>query len=316
MIISRTPLRISLFGGGSDLPSFYRTHHGAALSFTIDKYVNIIVNRRLDNKIIVEWSQEREVVDSVNQVKHDLVREALKFTETTGGIEVHTISDITSAGSGLGSSSAVTVGLLKALDPSLYASDLADGAVDIELKRIGKPIGIQDQWAAAHGGFNLFEFRADRSHTIAFLRLAPFCANLLLFATNLTRKADDILKQINVGIQVETLATMANMAREAAILLEKQRFDEVGRMLHTAWKMKKSLAGAITNPTIDSMYETARDAGALGGKICGAGGGGYLLLYAPPQQHQAIRTALADYQELPFNYEPKGSRIIYADVPR
>lgn len=321
MIISQTPLRISLVGGGTDLRSFYHLEDGMVLSAAIDKSVYVVVKERFDEKIYINYSV-KEIVDDVSEIKHDLVREAMKKSGLHGGVEITTLADIPSEGSGLGSSSSITVGLLNAfyhfLGTQVTSEQIAGEACEIEIDICNKPIGKQDQYAAAYGGLNTITFHQDDTVSISrlpvydgeFRRLG---SNLLLFYTNKTRRADTILTQQKKETQKnrEVLQTMKNLVPVLEGSLKKGNFDDLGRFLHENWVLKKSLVSTISNSGIDDMYDNARRAGAIGGKICGAGGGGFLLLYVPRDKQDAVRSALKQYRELPFMLDPYGSRIIF-----
>jgi D-glycero-alpha-D-manno-heptose-7-phosphate kinase len=321
MIISQTPLRISLAGGGTDLRSFYHSEEGMVVSTAIDKHVYVIVKERFDDKIYINYSH-KEIVDNVSEIKHDLVREAMKKTGVTKGVEITTLADIPSEGSGLGSSSSITIGLLNALynfsGVQITAEQLAQEACDIEINICRKPIGKQDQYIAAYGGLNRLTFHSDETVSVSKLNimnneLRKFGSNLLLFYTNKTRNANVILeKQIeNTEEKMEELKTMRDLVPEVTGIIMKSDFDKVGKILHDNWLLKKSLAGNISNQDIDNMYEKAINAGALGGKICGAGGGGFLLLYVPRDKQDAVRVELEAYREFPFMLDPMGTRIIF-----
>lgn len=321
MIIVQTPLRISFFGGGTDFPSYYMEEGGCVLSSAIDKYIFVTVKKRFDNKLRIGYTQT-EMVDCVDQVQHEIIREALSVTGVKNGIEVTTMGDIPSEGSGLGSSSTVTVGALHAL--YAYAGEivsmekLAKDACEIEIGKLGKPIGIQDQYIAAYGNLRFIEFLPDGQVRVEKMNLDPeFRRGLndcfLLFFTGINRKADTVLteQKNNIKDRMPVLREIKHMAYQAKKELENGNFDAFGSLLHQSWEVKKRLAGPISNGTIDEMYDAARQAGAVGGKITGAGGGGFLLLYAPYEKHQAIRKALSKLQELPFQLEPDGSKVIF-----
>jgi len=321
MIISQTPLRISFVGGGTDFKDFYEQEEGWIVNSAIDKYIFVIVNERFDDKIYINYSQ-KEIVDSVDEIKHDLVREAMRKTGVTKGIEITTLADIPSEGSGLGSSSSVTVGLLNALyhftgnpqPPEVLARE----ACEIEIDILKKPIGKQDQYIAAYGGLRFFKFKADGSVEAEKIYLnngmnRKLGSNLLLFYTGKTRKADNILceQKENILDRLEIMRQMKMQAVELRDYLRAGDNDKVGDVFQKAWKFKKQLASKISNGDIDAMYENALDAGATGGKICGAGGGGFLMLYCPRHKQDAVRLALKDYREFPFFLEKHGSKIIF-----
>lgn len=321
MIISQTPLRISLAGGGTDLASFYRQEEGWVISSAIDKYVFVIVKERFDDKIYINYSR-KEIVDSVDQIEHDLVREAMRKTRVDHGVEITTLADIPSTGSGLGSSSSVTVGLLNALyayqGELVTAERLAREACEIEIDILGKPIGKQDQYIAAYGGIRFFRFKPNEEVIVEKVDLENsmrrrFGANLLLFFTGKTRSADAILSEqrANTSSKMELLRGIKQQAAQIRAAIEARQFDEVGKILAQSWQLKKGLASQISNGDIDKMYAQAINAGALGGKISGAGGGGFLLLYCPREKQNQVREALKDYREFPFFLEKYGSKIIF-----
>lgn len=321
MIISQTPLRISLVGGGTDLKSFYCVEDGMVVSTAIDKYVYVIIKERFDEKIYINYSQ-KEIVNDISEIKHDLVRETMKKSGVAQGVEITTLADIPSEGSGLGSSSSITVCLLNALynfaGIQATAEQLAREACEIEIDICKKPIGKQDQYIAAYGGLNKINFYPNETVKISRLNilsdyLRRFGSNLLLFYTNKTRNANVILekqKQIIEDKRAE-LRTIRNLVPIVVEYIKKGKFDDVGRVLHENWLLKKSLVETITNQDIDNMYQRAMDTGALGGKICGAGGGGFLLLYVPRDKQDSVRSALNSYRELPFMLDSFGSKIIF-----
>ncbi len=321
MIIVQTPLRVSFFGGGTDFPSFYKSEGGCVLTSAIDKYIFITIKERFDCLLRVGYTHT-EMADSVKEIKHELIREALIKTGIQRGVEITTMGDIPSAGSGLGSSSTVTVGSLNAmysyLGEIVPADRLAQEACEIEIETLGKPIGIQDQYIAAQGGLRFLEFCADgqvRSERIDLdvnlkRRLNE---SLLLFFTGVTRKADAILdeQKRNINDRLDILRQMKRMANLAHMELKAGNIDIIGELLHESWELKKKLASQISNDTIDRMYLAARQAGAIGGKITGAGGGGFLLLYCPYDKREAVRSALGSLQELPFQLEQDGTKVIF-----
>jgi len=324
MIISRTPLRVSFAGGGSDIPAFYAHESGAVVSTAIDKYIYITVNPKFDDKIRASYSIT-EFADEPRQLKHELIREALIHLGIRGGIEITSISDIPSQGTGLGSSSTYTVGLLNALyaykGEFASAEKLASEACYIEIDRCGKPIGKQDQYAAAYGGLNYIQFNPDGNVFVDSIICKPETkrlleARLLMLYTGITRQADGILEDQCRNIVSEEekrccLSRMVGLARQMRDALQRNDLGAFGELLHENWEMKKTLAGGISNPQIDEWYETARRHGALGGKILGAGGGGFLLLYAPKSRHRAIIDSLSPLKPVKIKFEPQGSKIIY-----
>lgn len=326
MIISRTPLRISFVGGGTDLPSFYSGEPGGVVSTAINKYIYVTVNKKFDKKIRASYSIT-EIVDQADDLKHELIREALRTVDLDGGIEITSISDIPSQGTGLGSSSTYTVGLLNALYAykAQYADPerLAREACCIEIQRCGKPIGKQDQYIAAYGNIQYIRFNPDESVYIDPIICEPevkkrFYLRLLLLYTGLTRSADDILREQSLNSLTNPdaragLRKMAQLASQMRDALTRGELDGVGEVLHQGWLEKKKLASGISNLTIDNWYQSAREHGAIGGKLLGAGGGGFLLLYAPPERHDEILRALPELKHEPFRLEPQGSKIIFIE---
>lgn len=323
MIITQTPLRMSFVGGGSDLPSFYRKHGGAVVSTAIDKFVYVGVNRKFDNSIRVSYSRTEEVA-SVAEIEHQLVREALRMMSIEGGIEITSIADIPSRGTGMGSSSSFVVGLLHALHAfrHQYVSreSLGQESCELEIERCGERIGKQDQYAAAFGGFNFIEFFPDDAVSVSPIvcgreMLDELQRWLMMFYTDKTRRAGSILENQsasmeNDGEKTDTVRTMVRLAHQLREELERERLTSFGQILHENWELKKKLADGISNPDIDSWYEAAMAQGALGGKLLGAGAGGFLVFFVPPHRQNAVREALSGLRQIPFNFERSGSRII------
>lgn len=321
MIISRTPLRVSFVGGGTDLPDFVNQHGGAVVSTAIDKWIHVAVAPRFENDVRVSYSQT-EIVDTARDVKHELVREALKVTGIPQGLDIVTLADVPSRGTGLGSSSAVMVGLLTALYAyqGIYRSptELAEEAARTEIDVLGKPIGKQDHYAAAVGGFNLIEFLPGGA-----VRVEPIVAppgtleelhrSLLLFYTGRQRAAADVLAgqktAIMDGSATESLLAIKSLAYDMRDVLGAGDPAAVGDLLHRNWELKRALAPGITDGTVDGWYQAARDAGATGGKLLGAGAGGFLLLSAPADRQSTVRSALADLREVPFLFAARGTQI-------
>ncbi len=322
MIITRTPLRISFAGGGTDQASFYREYGGGAVtSAAIDRYVHILVNPKFDRSIRVAYSRT-ENVDRLADVQHPLVREAMRLTGIHEAIEIHTIADIPSEGTGLGSSSTFTVGLLNALyayrgvlkDPA----ELAQEACRIEIDILGGSAGKQDQYIAAFGGIQFFEFHPDETVRVAPIPLATrdreaLSDHLSLFYTGVTRKAEGILKQQSsrAGSNRDALVRMRDLAHEARAAIVARDFAKLGALLDEGWALKKGLAEGISSGPIDEKYRAAKGAGAWGGKITGAGGGGFLLLLHPPDASRQIAQALSPMERLPVRITPEGSRILF-----
>lgn len=326
MIITRTPLRVSFAGGGTDLRVFYSQGHGAVLSTAINKYIYITVNPKFDHKIRASYSVT-EMVESVSELKHELIREALKVVGVEGGVEITSISDVPSRGTGLGSSSSYTVGLLNALyaytGRLVNAERLAAEACRIEIEICGKPIGKQDQYIAAYGGLQFIQFNADES---VFVDPIPcdyefreqLQRNLLMLYSGVTRSADAILDEQSRnteqnGTAMSDLLKMRDLADQLKECLCSGQLDGFGEILHLGWTLKRTLAAGISNPLIDSWYEKARRYGAIGGKLLGAGGGGFLLLYAHPDRHSEICRALPELKPMVFRFAPQGSKIIFIE---
>jgi D-glycero-alpha-D-manno-heptose-7-phosphate kinase len=324
MIISRTPLRMSFVGGGSDLPVFYRKFGGAVVSTAIDRYVYLQVNKKFDDRIRVSYSRTEEA-KSVDRIKHPLVREAMKTVGLEGGVEITSVADIPARGTGLGSSSAFTVGLLHALHAYrgqfASAERLGRESCEIEIDRCGEPIGKQDQYAAAYGGFNFIRFNPDDTVSVEPIicrreTLTRLQDKILVFYTGLTRSASSVLKsqQTAMASQKKKQATMLRMVELAGTLkseLEQNNLDALGEIIHENWELKRSMTGQISNSRIDAWYAKARKAGAIGGKLLGAGSGGFLMFYAPESRHEAVTKALKDLRPVDFRFEPAGSRIIF-----
>jgi len=321
MIISRTPLRVGFAGGGTDIRDYYKTGYGAVVSSAIKKYVYVTINKRFDDDIRVSYSKT-EIVDSVDKIEHGIVREALMKAGIRSGVEITTIADIPSRGTGLGSSSAIAVGLLNAL----YAfkgyraspKKLAEEACEIEIEKLGEPIGKQDQYIAAYGGIQHIKFNADETVTLDPVLCPPKIKrdienHLMLFFTGKTRKASEVLsgQRKNTGANTETLKKMRDQAERLFHELTSLQVDKLGHALREGWELKKSLAKGISDNEIDKLYEKALAAGAVGGKITGAGGGGFLVLFVPPENHWAVRNALPGLKDIEFKIEPQGSKIIY-----
>jgi len=317
-------MRMSFVGGGSDLPAYYRQHGGAVVSTAIDKYVYVTVNPKFDQRIRVSYSKTEEVA-SVERIRHPLVRESLKMLGISGGLEITSVADIPSRGTGLGSSSSFTVGLLHALHACqgryCSADQLARECCEIELGRCGEPIGKQDQYAAAFGGFNFIEFFPDESVSVEPIlcrreTLQRLQDSLVVFYTGITRSASGILreKQRAIGAErgkQEMVHRMVALARQLKAELQNNNLDAFGQIIHENWLLKKALARDVSNSRVDRWYETARRHGAAGGKLLGAGAGGFLMFYAPPDRHAAITGALRGLRRVPMRFDAHGSRIIF-----
>ncbi len=321
MIISRTPLRISFVGGGTDLPDFADEHGGAVVSTSIDKSVHVVVAPRFEGDVRVSYSQT-EIVETARDVRHELVREALRITGLPRGLDIVTLSDVPSRGTGLGSSSAVMVGLLAAMYAyqGIFRSptELAEEAVRIEIEVLGKPIGRQDQYAVAVGGFNLIEFVRGGG-----VRVEPIITpagtierlhrSLMLFYTGRQRSADAVLDgqrtAIVEGKSTQTLQDMTRLAYEMRDALGGGDVEAVGELLHRNWELKRSLSAGIADQAVDGWCESALDAGATGAKLLGAGAGGFLLVSCPVDRQPAVRSAMAELREVPFLFAARGTHI-------
>jgi D-glycero-alpha-D-manno-heptose-7-phosphate kinase len=321
MIISQTPYRVSFAGGGTDLPAFYKREFGAVLSVTLTKYMWVTVGRRFEATTRVAYTKT-EIAETVDEIQHTLVREALKLTGLGPHMEITTIGDVP-AGTGMGSSSALTVGILNALYAYKGAvtshEKLARESCQIEIETLKKPIGRQDQYAAAYGGLNYIRFNPDDSVIVEPVpckaeTLAEIERRALLLYTNNTRDADVILKKQSEGSadKMKVLKQMRDLAdtMRHAIAGEGD-VDEFARLLHEGWELKRSLGFGISDDKINGWYNAARKAGAQGGKLLGAGGGGFMLLLAPPEKHDAIREAVGHPREIDFHVEKLGSRLIF-----
>lgn len=324
MIIGKAPLRMSFLGGGTDLPSFYRQFGGAVVSTSIDKYVFVTINKKFDDWIRLSYSIT-ENVEKVSDLKHPLARTALGLKGVDGGLEITSIADIPSGGTGLGSSSSFSVALLGVL--SAYKGEfcspdrLAEEACHIEIDLCAEPIGKQDQYAAAFGGFNLIEFHQDDSVKVTPVLckgeyMRAFEEQILCFYTGRTRQASNILKEQSERSRdsqqvINGLKVLKGLTFDFIQSLYAGDIEAMGNILHEGWMLKRGLSSGITDTEIDTYYERARMEGAYGGKLLGAGGGGFLMIQAPKDRHEAITQALSDLRavELPFSKE--GARIIF-----
>jgi D-glycero-alpha-D-manno-heptose-7-phosphate kinase len=322
MIISKTPLRVSFVGGGTDLADFSDEHGGAVVSSAIDKWIHVIVAPRFEGDLRVSYSRT-EIVPTAGEVEHELVREALRLTGLPRGLDLVTLADVPAQGTGLGSSSAVTVGVLNALyayqGVSRSPADLAEEASHIEIDVLGKPIGRQDQYATAYGGFNFIEFMPRGggikvepivcpAHTLERLH-----RSLMLFYTGRQRAASDVLsgqrQAIVEGSATAALLGMRDLAYELREALGQGDVESVGPLLNRNWELKRSLVTGLSDAQVDEWYRKARDAGASGGKLLGAGAGGFLLVMAAAEQQASVRAALSDLREVPFHFAARGTQI-------
>ena len=323
MIITKTPLRITFAGGGSDMASYYDEHPGTCISATINKYVYVLVKKRFDNKIYLKYS-DNEVVDvnKIDDIQHDFIRETLKFMNVDYGVEIINWADIPTKGTGLGSSSSFLVGLLLALHTlegrHVSKKTLADQACYIEIEKCNKPIGIQDQYAAAFGGFNHMEFSAAEHRVSGFgfcdQEIRDISENLHLFYTGITRESKDILATqtqnlISDNEVVQNMHRNVELAEELVEHLVYKDIDAIPIALRQNWELKKKFAGSISSTELDKVYDVATTiGGASGGKVIGAGGGGFFLFWA--EDKKKLKDALADYQEMPFIIDKYGSRVV------
>jgi len=326
MIISRTPFRVSLFGGGSDFREYYHRAPGAVLTLAINRYMYVTVNRRFDDSIRVSYTRT-EIVPRLRDLQHELIREAMRVSGVTKRIEITTIADLPS-GIGLGSSSVLTVGVLNALfayrGVFVPAGELAALASRIEIDVLGKPIGKQDQYIAAHGGFQFIRFFSDERVTVEPMHCRPETARalvdqLMLFFTGITRAAGSVLGQAKRRMTTRTRTKEA--IDQLVALAEAQRArvaasdaSGLGPALDAAWQLKKEMGSRVSSGQLDGYYDRGRKAGATGGKIVGAGGGGCLLLCAPDEARASVRRAMAQcgLREIPLEIEPGGTTIIHA----
>ena len=322
MIISRTPFRISFAGGGSDLPSFYKRSEGAVLSTSIDKYMYIAIHPYFQKEQLQLKYSKTELVNSIADVQHPIFREVLDMYKLSG-VDLNSIADIPS-GTGLGSSSSFTVGLLNAvrayLGKASSTEKLAQLACDIEINRVGSPIGKQDQYAAAYGGLNFITFYGNETVNVEKIIMKPekyreLDENLIMVYVGGEHSANDILKGQQQAYdnkkKFETQLGMVQLAYDLRNSLQDNNIDDFGRILHEGWLMKRSLMTEISNNTIDKLYQKGIEAGALGGKLLGAGGAGFLLFYCPKEKQEMFREQMLDYKELKFSFDNFGSKIIY-----
>jgi D-glycero-alpha-D-manno-heptose-7-phosphate kinase len=320
VIVTQTPLRIGLVGGGTDIPGYYVEHGGRVLNCAIDKYVYVIVKQRFDDDIYVNYSK-KEIVSSVEELHHELVREAMLMTGVKHSVEITMLADIPSSGSGLGSSSSVTVGLLHAL--STYqgrqwsAAELAEQACRIEIELCGKRIGKQDQYIAALGGIRDIHFGPGPHVLAEEIELSPIKrralqGQIMLFFTGMTRRADTILREqtANVAATLPQLHCLRDLAATTSERLRNGDVESVGEAIRQGWETKRQLASGVSNEQIDRAVDQALTAGATGVKVTGAGGGGFLLVVCPPESQAAVRHRLGALKELPIRLDRLGSRVV------
>lgn len=324
MIISRTPYRVSFFGGGTDYHPWYQEHGGAVLSTSINKYCYIQCRPLppfFEHKSRVVWSQI-ELVNDHDEIVHPVIRAALDEYGINSGVEIHHHGDLP-ARSGLGSSSAFTVGMLHVLQAMkgrmMSKRQLATGAIYLEREVLDENVGIQDQIACAHGGFNRVDIDTDGSYTLKPVLMSGdqrqrFQDHLMLFFTGISRMSSEIAGEQIASIQQkqDTLARMQELVDEAeSSLMHNDDVEKFGKLLHETWMLKRSLSSRVSHDCIDHMYEHARRAGALGGKVLGAGGGGFMLFFVPPERHENVRHALDPYTYVPVKFDTGGSELVY-----
>ena len=322
MIVSKTPLRMSFAGGGSDISSFYLDEPGSVISTTIDKYVNVCINPKFDDRIRLSYSKTEDVFDT-SQIEHPIVKEVLLSYKVNHGIEIASLADIPSNGTGLGSSSSFTVGLINAIRFSLGKTStpntLAEQACYIEIERLNSPIGKQDQYAAAFGGLNFFQFMPDGSVISEKLKCnASFVSRIekqiIVFYTGLTRSANDVLSRQKKAMENSDkkflLKRMVELSRVMKLEFENGNSDSFGQILHENWCLKSQISKGISSPQINQWYDTAMQNGATGGKLLGAGSGGFLMFAAPPDKHDKIASELLPLKRCNFRFDPHGSRIV------
>jgi len=322
MIMTKTPFRVSFAGGGSDLKDFYlKNGYGAVVSTTIDKYMYIMIHPYFHDKIRIKYSKTEDV-NEIDELQHPLVRECLKLVRIEKGIEIASIADVP-AGTGIGSSSSFTVCLLHALyaykGKFVTKERLAKESCKIEIEKVGEPIGKQDQYAASYGGLNYIRFNSDETVFVEPIICNPEVKrklerNLLMFYVGKERKASQILRKQKENIKQEdkykNIKKMVELAKEMKDVLNKGYIKNFGEILHKGWVFKKELVDNISNPMLDEYYKKALKAGAVGGKLLGAGGGGFFLFYCEPEYQNAVRKAV-NLRELKFKFENEGSKIVY-----
>ena len=324
MILSRTPLRVSFFGGGTDFEDYYKLDYGCVLTSAIDKYIYLMVNRKFDGTIQLNY-RITEIVNSIDEIKHPTIREGMRLVGINNAFELSAIADVPAHGTGLGSSSSFIVGALNAMhtykNEDANTEKLAAEACNIEIDILKEPIGKQDQYIAAYGGFKFIVFNKDGTVTVTKIKaseetIKELEGRLLFFHTGVGRKSSDVLteQKKNINNNVETLNKMRSMAERMFDELNKNRIEGFGEALGESWDLKRSLAGSISNDSINSYYDKAIKAGATGGKILGAGAGGFFMFYCEKEKLRAVRRALGDLEEVYFKFERGGTRIIYPDM--
>jgi D-glycero-alpha-D-manno-heptose-7-phosphate kinase len=326
MIISKTPVRVSFFGGGTDYPDYYKVHGGAVLSTSINQYIYISVRKMIgifDVKYRVSYSK-LELCNDVEEIQHPVVRECIKYLHIESGLEISIVSDLP-ARTGIGSSSSFTVGLLHALHAMLGNSvskhELALQAIHIEQTVLNERVGVQDQLAAAHGGLNHISFSTSNEFNIEPIQLEIskwnlLQNNLMMFYTGVSRFAHQVLEEQIQNIQQNKITTNMDQIKAMVqtglnILQNEANLNAFGELMHEAWMLKRGLSSAISSDFLDDIYNRATKAGAIGGKLLGAGGGGFFVFYVPDENKQQVLEALKDLHEIPFRFENEGTTIIY-----
>lgn len=321
MIITKTPFRISFAGGGSDLADFYEQYGGCVLSTSINRYCYISIHPYSNERYTMLKYSENELVESLSEIKHRIFNCVLNEANLHG-VEITSTADIP-GGTGLGSSSTFTVGLLNTVNcyrgKYMSKSALAEKACEVEIQKLGSPIGKQDQYAAAFGGLNFIQFHKDGTTSVAPIVMQPetyrkLQKNLVMFYTGDVRSANSILaeqkKNMSSEEKAKNLQQMCGLAEDMKQALEHDDLSSFGDLLNEGWKLKRTLASGISNPVIDEAYETAMSNGALGGKLLGAGGGGFLLFYCEPEKQEQLRVALK-MRPFPFKFEKDGTSVVY-----
>jgi D-glycero-alpha-D-manno-heptose-7-phosphate kinase len=324
MIVSRTPLRMSFVGGGSDLPSYYRKKRGAVLSTTVDKYVYVTLNKKFDNNIRLSYSITENVSD-IKYIQHPIVRNTLELLQMKSGLEITSISDIPSSGSGLGSSSSFTIAVLHALyefkREIISKEELGRLASHIEIDLCGDRIGKQDQYAAAFGGLNLIEFNEDDTVVVNPVNckletIKKIQESIIVFYTGQTRSASTLLREqsenMNLTSKRELMSNMVSLAYKMKDLLENDDIRLFGELLDQNWQLKRQMSSCISNTKIDNWYKKGISAGAIGGKLLGAGNGGFIMFFAPKENHGEIEKAMSDLRRVPFAFDTEGSKILFS----
>lgn len=326
MIISRTPLRVSLFGGGTDLPEFYEEYGGAILSFSINKYVYVTSHNSFEESHRFAYS-EVELVKNLHETKNPIIRECLHASNTKQFLEITTVADVPSKGTGLASSSAFAVGLLNVLsalnNDNVSQLELAEKAFEIERFRVGDPVGKQDHYGTAIGGFKFLEIEKSGKVLVNPIGVSDdlirgFFSNLLIVYTGVTRSAKTLLleqqKTLKLKKEISNYGDALAFAKESFLQVMKGNYDEVGKLLAAAWHSKKNSYNGVSTPFIDQIISTGIDSGAAGAKLLGAGGGGFVLFYAPSELHTDILSKLPTVRQLPFQVDTMGTQILFKEL--